>query len=370
MSDTLSVVLVEQAGRTSHAYELFAAMPDSHLTVASNRGGWGTDREVVLRTWRPPFVDVHEAWTAAPAWLRGLPSTDFGRVDVVGSLEIFSFSSLQASQLARARGALHVSVVAETMAGNPLYRWPPWRTIARRLRGRIDAFLCITERAREHLLELGCPPERCHAIHLGIDADVFHPAPELEKRPVVTFVGMLRADRGADKGVLDIVEACRRVARDVPDLELRLVGDGHLRGQLEDIAARERFVRVLPPVPRNEIAALLRESRMLVLASKRTLKWEEQFGFVLVEAMASGLPVVATRSGAIPEVVAPGNDLVDEGDVAALAAAITNALGPGAAERGRRNREHVIQHYELQSQGRVLRALLDELVATDRASSR
>jgi len=73
---------------------------------------------------------------------------------------------------------------------------------------------------------------------------------------------------------------------------------------------------------------MMREARVLMLASKRAWKNEEQFGYALVEAMASGLPIVCTLSGAIPEVVPAWNCFADEGDIAGLARGLHAALGP------------------------------------------
>ena len=360
-SDELKILLVEPAARTSNEWELLAAMPDTRLTVVSDRSGWGADREVEVPVLRLPGLSGYEAWAAAPSWLRHLDRAVDDDIELVVSLEVYSISSLQASMLARKRGIPHAAVVFETLPDMFVYRWPPWRQIMLRLRDRIDLFLCISDKARDHLVALGCPPERCRVIQLGVDTATFHPAPELVREPIVQFVGMLRANRGADKGVMDIVDACRTLVRGpVPDLQLRLVGKGHLREELEAIATRDPFLSVLPARPRDQIPALMQSARALVLASKRTAKWEEQFGFVLLEAMATGLPVVATRSGAIPEVVPPWNPLVPEGDVAALAAGIQLALGPDGEDWGRRNRAHVLDHLDLHLQGRQMRELLGE----------
>src|SRR3954453_15213920 len=89
MPRPLNVLLVEQAGRTSNEWELFAAMRDVHLTVASNRGGWNADEEIVVPTLSLPGLDSSEAWTMAPTWLRQLDRRAGRDIDVVVSLEVF-----------------------------------------------------------------------------------------------------------------------------------------------------------------------------------------------------------------------------------------------------------------------------------------
>jgi starch synthase len=358
----MDVLLCLPPARTSHELDLFRAMPGTRLRVASAGDGTGAG-DLALPVRRVPLVGGAEGWTAAPAWLRGLRYLDPGRVDVVASLELLSFGSWQAGDLARRLGVPHAVTVFENMAANPLYRLPPWRQITRRVVASADLFLCFSQLARVHAIDLGCPQHRCVVVHPGVDTETFRPRPGgRPPQPIVLFVGMLRADRGADKGVAQIVEACRRLAREVEGLRLVLVGDGHLRAALSAQAARLDFLEVVAPRPRHEIPALMAEARVLVLASRRTFKWQEQFGFVLVEAMASGLPVVATRSGAIPEVVPGWNPLAGEGDVDGLAEGIRRALGPEGDDWGRRNRGHAQERFELRRQGQLLAEALGRAV--------
>ena len=87
-------------------------------------------------------------------------------------------------------------------------------------------------------------------------------------------------------------------------------------------------------VPYDEMPDLYREASCMVLASTPIPFWEEQFGMVLAEAMASGTPIVAAASGAIPEVVGDGADLVAPGDWMGMAEAL--ARGPLARPPGER----------------------------------
>lgn len=351
----MRVLLCLPPARISNELDLFRAMPDTELVVVADRAVEEADRQIVLPARRLPLLGGREGWTAAPAWLRGLPVLDPGPVDVIASLELLSFGSRQAAALARRMGVPHAVTVFETLADNPLYRLPAWRGNTKRTVASADAFVCFTRRAAAHAVTLGCPTDRCTVVHPGVDTERFRPAAGgLAAAPTVMFVGMLRADRGADKGVVEVVEAAGRLAPTLDGLKLRLVGEGPLEPELTRRARVTPFLEVLGRQPRHALPRLLHDARVLVLASKRTAKWEEQFGFVLVEAMASGLPVVATRSGAIPEVVPEWNPLVGEGDVRALAEGISAALGPAGEEWGRRNRAHAMEHFDLQVQGRVL----------------
>lgn len=360
------ILLLEPAARTSNEHETWRAIPNARLVVVSDRSGWDADETIVLPARRLPVVGRHEWWTAALAWLKDLDQIDVGPVDVVVSVELFSPLSVQAGHLARRLGAAHVVSIAETLADGPVYRYPPYRQMARRVAGRADGFVCLTAKAREAAITLGCPADRCFVVSPGVDTTVFHPAVRLEEDPRVLFIGMLRADRGADKGLLDIVEACARLRETHPGLELTVVGEGPLGSVLEDGADRWPFVRLLGRRPRSELPELLRAARCLVLASKRTWKWEEQFGYVLAEAMATGLPVVGTRSGAIPEVVGPENLLADPGDRPGLARAIGTTLGERGAEYGRHNRRQAVERFDLERQGARLDEVLSAMVKRER----
>jgi phosphatidyl-myo-inositol dimannoside synthase len=356
----MRVALVEPPARTSNKHETWTSMPDAEVTVISDRGGWGGGREVVLPAARVPLVGGREGWTLAPAWLRHLD--DVARnYDVIVSLELFSFTTAQAARIAKRHGMRHVIHVAETMANNPIYRIPPYRQITRAYGTTADLIVCSTPRAQRHAIALGCPAQRTVVVAPGVDTTMFSPAPSRPSNPLVLFVGALRADRGADKGVGDIVAACERARERVPHLTLRLIGDGPLRAELAATAGRLGFMEVLGSVPRARLPDHYRQASVFALASKRTWKWEEQFGFVLLEAMASGLPIVATRSGAIPDVVPHQNWLVKEGDIDGITAGIVTALGAEHDAVGASNRMVALSGYSITGQAAKLRHALDVL---------
>jgi glycosyltransferase involved in cell wall biosynthesis len=222
----------------------------------------------------------------------------------------------------------------------------------------------VTERARRVL-----PGIRCETLHNGVDLVAFQPPGALDQ-PVpsrLLFVGRV----SPDKGVHVLIDAFGQVARDNPDIELELVGDEALPpldmqiliDEEERVRSLARFygrdgyvAPLLAGLPagvaervhhrtwigREELPPLYRSSGMLVLPSV----WEEPFGIPLIEAMASGLPVVATRVGGIPEVVEHGVTglLVPPDKPDALAGAIMELLAdPGRARQlgaaGRRRAE-------------------------------
>jgi glycosyltransferase involved in cell wall biosynthesis len=141
------------------------------------------------------------------------------------------------------------------------------------------------------------------------------PAGEQTERPfTVGYAGRLVQS----KGLLDLLAAVRMLAGPV---QLLLVGDGELRGALEGEAIPGSRVRVLDGYAHEQMAEAYAQLDVLVLPSRTTPNWKEQFGRTIVEALWCGVPVVGSDSGEIPWLIElTGGGLVfPEGDVAALA---------------------------------------------------
>jgi glycosyltransferase involved in cell wall biosynthesis len=160
--------------------------------------------------------------------------------------------------------------------------------------------------------------------------------------PVVGYVGRLLPQKGVD--------LLFRAASMFPAISLAILGDGPEREPLEllakelGIAGRTRFI---PALPHGGVAAALACLDVLVLPSRPTPKWKEQFGRVLIEGMAAGCVVIGSTSGAIPEVLADAGIVFREEDSADLASAIGRALSDGdlAASLRVRGRRRVRERY-------------------------
>jgi L-malate glycosyltransferase len=172
----------------------------------------------------------------------------------------------------------------------------------------------------------------------GIDLERFHPAGpgETPDPPSVLFLAGLERRKGVDT----LLDAFEEVVLTRPQVELRLAGAGSLEAEVRARAAREPLagrVEVLGRVGREDVPALLRSSTLLAAPSLG-----EPFGLNALEALASGLPVVATNAGGLADLVPDtGNRLVPPGDAGALARALDELLGLTAQERtdlGARNR--------------------------------
>jgi glycosyltransferase involved in cell wall biosynthesis len=141
------------------------------------------------------------------------------------------------------------------------------------------------------------------------------------------------------KGLMDLLAAAR--ALEAP-LELLLIGDGELRAQLEDQAIPGSKVRVLHGLAHDRMASAYAQLDVLVLPSRTTGTWKEQFGRVIVEALWCGVPVLGSDSGEIPWLIGltEGGLVFAEGDREMLAARLTElraspALRQSLAQAGR-----------------------------------
>ena len=174
----------------------------------------------------------------------------------------------------------------------------------------------------------------------GVDPDRFSPGdgPRDPTRPfTIGFVGRFEEE----KGLFVLLDA---LAELTGDWRLRLVGGGPLGDGLGAYAERIGIggrVSIEPGVPSLQVPSVMRDLDVLVLPSLTRPNWKEQFGRVLVEAMACVVPVVGSDSGEIPNVIGDGGLVVPEGDAAALRAALARLMDDGElhaalAARGRR----------------------------------
>jgi glycosyltransferase involved in cell wall biosynthesis len=182
---------------------------------------------------------------------------------------------------------------------------------------------------------------------LGVNPQVFRPRRAVELRQrlglgpfVVGFVGRLVEEKG--------LPTLKAAFEQLSGVSLLLVGGGPLLDQLSHWAASAGApIHLQPAVPHEQVSEYMAAMDVLVLPSHSTPKWKEQFGHVLIEAMAAGVPVIGSDSGAIPEVIGNAGIVVPEQNATALRRAIAELRDDEArrATLGRQGRERVLAHY-------------------------
>jgi glycosyltransferase involved in cell wall biosynthesis len=268
-----------------------------------------------------------------------------------------------------------------------IYAWesqrrPGWKgTLARRfyrLASRTARAVLVGNRdARGLFLDAGAEASRVFVMpQVGLDADRLRPLPAESRAalrdrhgvPADAFLVGFAGRLVPEKGVLDLVEAVTRLIAAGRPARLVLIGEGPLRAGLEARATSGEALVVRPPVPREALAPFYQALDVFVLPSRTTPAWKEQFGMVAAEAMACGVPVVGSSSGAIPDLLGSAGIVYAEGDVAQLASALERlasdaALREDLGRRGRDRSARLFSHESLAAQ--TLVAVRRALGATD-----
>lgn len=227
----------------------------------------------------------------------------------------------------------HVPLVFST-AQNLSKRYPPPFAQAERfVVQRASGWVAWGETVRDNLLTRPGYAERpARAIPMGVDADLFQPdraAGESLRRelgwetsgpPVVGFLGRFVPEKGVPL-LMDALDAL-----DTPWRAL-FVGGGPMEGALRDWAARHTHsVRVLTGVPHAGVPRALNAMDMLCAPSQTTRQWREQFGRMLAEGFACGVPVLGSDSGEVPRTMGDAGIVLPEASVSAWMQAIANLL--------------------------------------------
>ncbi|MBM3770970.1 MAG: glycosyltransferase [Acidimicrobiia bacterium] len=206
------------------------------------------------------------------------------------------------------------------LQGNSLSRWK---------NRQVDCFIAASEAIREMLVSDGVPRDRTVTVHEGIDIDRIVATPPVNVHETLwlphhaPLVGNVAA-LVPHKGQRYLIDAAHLVRREIPDARFVIFGEGELREQLEHIVHEHHLEKhVLLPGFRADVIGCVKGLDLFVMSSVT-----EGLGTSLLDAMACGKPIVATRTGGIPEVVTDGvtGVLVPPRDAPGLARAIVSLL--------------------------------------------
>jgi glycosyltransferase involved in cell wall biosynthesis len=313
------------ASTYQHMAEELAALPDVDLTIA------------VPPVWYEPNVGpiklerrLSQAYHLAvlPVWLNGhfhlhfYPGlkrlVEYVQPDIlhIGE-EAFNLATFQAMRL----GMQHHAHCCFYNSANIDRRYPPPFSIFERYTFKHAAAAFAANHEAATMIRRHGYAGPIHLVpEFGVDTTLFYPTSSpLPSQPFrIGFFGRMIES----KGVLDLIEAMVCLPHFV---HLLLIGDGALlpriKARIAELGLLER-VEIRPRVPSSKIPEAMRRLHAFVLPSRTTARWKEQFGRVLIEAMASGVPTVGSDSGAIPHIIGDAGLVFHEGDVADLAAKI------------------------------------------------
>ncbi|MET0507228.1 MAG: glycosyltransferase family 4 protein, partial [Burkholderiaceae bacterium] len=353
-----------------HQVELISwhndAVDDLPAATVALRTIWSSDssrqvREAIARM-RPDVVHVHNSFPlASPSvyW-----AADRAGVAVVKTLHNFRLMCPQAMLLRDGR-------VCEECVGRV-----PWRSVRYRCyrgsgaasavtatmlvthrllgsyRDRVTRYIALNEFCRRKFIEGGLPADR---IVLKPNFVASDPPPPDAARDGLLFVGRLSAEKG--------IETLARAARLMPEARIRVIGIGPDEAMLEGV----ENIELLGLKTGDEVMQWMAQSVALLLPSV----WYENFPRTLVEAFAQGLPVIASRIGALGELIEHGKTglLFAVGDPADLARQAQTALSDpqGMRRMGEAARRTYETHYTPEANYVTLMQIYDEAIAARRA---
>jgi len=216
-------------------------------------------------------------------------------------------------------------------------------TLERALLPRTDLILFESAYARDvYHARIGTPAAPVRVIHNGVAAAEFAPVPPAADASDVVFVGELRRLKGVDV----LIEALGLLSAGGRPVSATIVGSGPEAAEFEALARARGLAKVTFPgaMPAREAFA---RGRLLIVPSRA-----ESLPYIVLEAAAAGLPMLATNVGGIPEIFGPhGRRLLPPGDAARLAEAIRAALAdPAAAQASAQAlRERVRTHFSAEA---------------------
>ncbi|MGY2745228.1 glycosyltransferase [Arthrobacter sp. UYCu723] len=231
--------------------------------------------------------------------------------------------------------------------------WIYYSAFRRKLLASQSHFICVSEHIRNLAIQMGARPQNTSVIGTGVDTSLiqFSDVPEA---PVVLHVARLVEKKGTEY----LIRAFGGVVKQIPEAKLRIVGAGPLENSLRALVARLRLESSVfflgaqsHPVVLQELAA----ARLLCLPSVTAKSGDQEgLGQVLLEAGATGRPVVATEHGGIVDAIADGETgiLVAERDSKTLSEALITLLTDTAlaSSLGRNARARVVRDFDARRQ--------------------
>ena len=337
MATALKVLHVLRApvgGLFRHVCDLARAQAalGHRIGVVADAASGGTMADAALAALAPALA-LGLTRTAMPRHVGG---SDIGAIRHVGQRAIETGADVLHGHGAKGgayvRLARHPAVRAYTPHGGSLhFRWGTpsgflYLAAETALKRRTDLFLFESQYGRDtYAAKVGTPDALVRVVHNGVADSEFAPILAAPDATDLVFVGELRMLKGVDV----LIEAIVRLARDGRPVTATIVGEGADRPAFEAAVMAHKLGAAVRFVGAKPARAAFALGRLLVVPSRA-----ESLPYVVLEAAAAGVPVIATHVGGIPEIFGPdAGDLVAPGDPVALA----NAIAAGLQDRGTRH---------------------------------
>ncbi len=225
-----------------------------------------------------------------------------------------------------------------------LRRWYAFLEMQMKVARQIPRLITVSESSRGDIVEqMGVSRDRLHIVPVGVDQASFRPMPNVQR-----VTGRIMTTASADvpmKGLVPLLESLAKLRVERPDAHLVVIGKQKTKSKIPAVLDRlglQDAVTFVSGVPQERIVELYAEAQVAVVPSLY-----EGFSLPAIEAMACGVPLVATTGGALPEVVGDAALTVPTNDPSALAIAIDQMLGDPElrARLGEAGRDRVLDRF-------------------------
>lgn len=280
--------------------------------------------------------------------------------DVINISDLFYFYCWQSARLAKKLNKKLVVIVWENVPRHASTYVPPYCFGVRKVLDTADLFIARSSKARDYLLSIGADDAKIKVIYKGIDTSVFRRKKVADDgKTRILYVGQLVKS----KGILELLAAFERLCSEFANLELWLVGrsDSDPLGKMVRDYSRRLPVVVKAEVDYDKMPGLYQKADIYCQLSQ---DWKylgllkggnDWFPYTVLEAMVSGLPMVVTRVGGMPEQLGKvGNIYVKQKDADSVYRGLKKMILDKGLRRkvGERNRKRAEKMFEIKRQAR------------------
>ena len=299
----------------------YKIMPKRVVLNGSNHFHWYPGLERIIKQVRPDILHIEE--------------------------EHYSFVTYQAIRLAKKYNVKCMFVSLQNIY--KIYPFP-FSWIEKYNMKNADCAVAVSDEIRDVLFRKGLGMEQISVIPYGVDHLMYR---KTESQKLKSKLGLDSFTIGfmgrfvKEKGIMDLLQAVSRINN---NFNLLVIGSGKLKHKIE---AEERRlglsgkIRIVDSVSSSQVPDYLNCMDCLVLPSRTTRKWKEQFGRVLTEAMSCEVPVIGSDSGEIPNVIGDCGLVFKEGDVSDLSAKIKRLINNSDlnGEFAKKGRQRVLDYF-------------------------
>lgn len=299
-------------------------------------------------------------------WLefdRHILATHMAKLDIVEVYEPYFFYSSQVADFAKKRKIPLVTEIWTSFGGHPSKYIPPYNHVVKNVIEKTDLFVLRSERAHRFLESFQIPARKKVTVYHGVNTVRFSPGNSKHSVVRILFVGALATHKGLD----DLLAVFEQLSLSYPNkLELVICGDGPLREKVISMSTCLP-IRYVGQISNLALADIYKEADIYCQPSKDYylfgIKGGEEFaGYTFMEALASGLPIVSSYCGGIPEIVGNDNFLTEQGNKEALYKTLNKLItNPSLRDEiGKKNRQRALSFFDLSTQTQKLEKLILE----------